>query len=121
MKRRSTVPNTCISIAGTRISCTTEHFPNIYAKCLSIGIDVSKDMILVSYRRTLQLWWVKRIFYGQTSTAISVCFGRMCQHRTARANRLASNSLLEAMVFSHRSYLASVAMIENLTFCRQYT
>jgi L-aspartate oxidase len=32
------------------------------------------------------------------------------------ANRLASNSLLEAMVFSHRSYLASVAMIENLTF-----
>ncbi len=94
----------------------TEHFPNIYAKCLSIGIDVSKDMIPVSPAAHYSCGGVKTDIHGQTSIKYLFASGECASTGLHGANRLASNSLLEAMVFSHRSYLASVAMIENLTF-----
>ncbi|HCY88981.1 MAG TPA: L-aspartate oxidase, partial [Chitinophagaceae bacterium] len=93
-----------------------EHFPNIHAKCLSIGIDVSKDMIPVSPAAHYSCGGIKTDAWGQTSIKNLFASGECASTGLHGANRLASNSLLEAMVFSHRSYLKSVEMIHSIDF-----
>ncbi len=90
-----------------------EHFPNIHAKCLSIGIDVSKDMIPVSPAAHYSCGGVKTDEWGQTSIRNLYASGECASTGLHGANRLASNSLLEAMVFSHRSYLASIRQLDQ--------
>lgn len=92
-----------------------EHFPNIYAKCISIGIDVMKDMIPVSPAAHYSCGGVKTDEWGQTSIKNLFASGECASTGLHGANRLASNSLLEAMVFSHRSYLAAMKQIENIS------
>lgn len=93
-----------------------EHFPNIHAKCISIGIDVSKDMIPVSPAAHYSCGGIKTDAWGQTSIKNLFASGECASTGLHGANRLASNSLLEAMVFSHRSYLKSVEMINSIDF-----
>lgn len=92
-----------------------EHFPNIHAKCLSIGIDVRKDMIPVSPAAHYSCGGVKTDEWGHTSIKHLFASGECASTGLHGANRLASNSLLEAMVFSHRSYLAACKEIHNVS------
>ncbi len=91
-----------------------EHFPNIHAKCLSIGVDVSKDMIPVSPAAHYSCGGVKTDEWGQTSIRNLFASGECSSTGLHGANRLASNSLLEAMVFSHRSFLASLKLVNDI-------
>lgn len=93
-----------------------EHFPNIYAKCLSIGIDVSKDMIPVAPAAHYSCGGVKTDQWGKTSIKNLFATGECASTGLHGSNRLASNSLLEAMVFSHRSYVASLQLIDEISF-----
>lgn len=93
-----------------------EHFPNIYEKCFSIGIDVSKDMIPVAPAAHYSCGGIKTDEWGRTSIKHLYASGECASTGLHGANRLASNSLLEAMVFSHRSYVKSVKEIENTSF-----
>jgi len=93
-----------------------EHFPNIQAKCMSIGIDVSRDMIPVSPAAHYSCGGIKTDEWGRTSIKHLYASGECASTGLHGANRLASNSLLEAMVFSHRSYLSSIEEITNLKF-----
>ena len=93
-----------------------EHFPNIYAKCLSIGVDVSKDMIPVSPAAHYSCGGVKTDEWGHTSIKNLYASGECASTGLHGANRLASNSLLEAMVFSHRSHLAALQQIDSISF-----
>jgi len=90
-----------------------EHFPNIYAKCLSIGVDVSKDMIPVSPAAHYSCGGVKTDEYGRTSISYLYAAGECASTGLHGANRLASNSLLEAMVFAHRAYKDSIELIRK--------
>lgn len=91
------------------------HFPNIYAKCKSIGIDVAKDMIPVSPAAHYSCGGVKTDEWGRTSIKKLYAAGECASTGLHGANRLASNSLLEAMVFAHRAYKDSSNVINELS------
>ena len=89
-----------------------EHFPNIYEKCLSIGIDITKNMIPVAPAAHYSCGGIKTDEHGRTSINNLYAAGECACTGLHGANRLASNSLLEAMVFAHRAYKDSIAKID---------
>ena len=90
-----------------------EHFPNIYEKCLSIGVDISKQMIPVAPAAHYSCGGIKTDEWGRTSIKNLFAAGECASTGLHGANRLASNSLLEAMVFAHRAYEKVVAMAND--------
>ena len=93
-----------------------DHFPNIYKKCIGIGIDISTQMIPVAPAAHYSCGGIKTDEWGKTSINNLYATGECASTGLHGANRLASNSLLEAMVLSHRSYLSSKEKISTTTF-----
>lgn len=91
------------------------HFPNIYEKCRSIGIDITKDMIPVAPAAHYSCGGIKTDEHGRTSIRNLYAAGECASTGLHGANRLASNSLLEAMVFAHRCYLDAITALERTT------
>lgn len=78
------------------------HFPTIYDKCKSIGIDPMKDLIPVVPACHYMCGGIRVDEQGQSSIQRLYAAGECSSTGLHGANRLASNSLLEAMVFAHR-------------------
>ncbi len=78
------------------------HFPTIYDKCMSIGIDPMKNMIPVVPACHYMCGGIKVDEMGRSTIDRLYASGECSSTGLHGANRLASNSLLEALVFSHR-------------------
>lgn len=92
------------------------HFPTIYAKCLSIGIDITRDMIPVVPAAHYTCGGIKVDENGMSSINNLFASGECASTGLHGANRLASNSLLESVVFSHRASLVAIEKVKEIKF-----
>lgn len=79
---------------------TRRHFPNIYEKCLSLGIDITKDMIPVAPAAHYLCGGIAVDYDGQSSIKRLYALGECSCTGLHGGNRLASNSLIEAVVYA---------------------
>ncbi len=93
-----------------------ERFPKIYQKCLDIGINPSQKMIPIVPTAHYSCGGIKTDKFGRTSISNFYAIGECASTDLHGANRLASNSLLEALVFSHNAFEDTVKNIDNINF-----
>ncbi len=93
-----------------------EHFPNILKKCLSLGIDPMKNFIPVTPAAHYMCGGIQVDEFGRSDIANLYAAGECARTGLHGANRLASNSLLEALVFSNRAYLNSIENFSSIIF-----
>ncbi|MDX2133163.1 MAG: L-aspartate oxidase [Saprospiraceae bacterium] len=103
MKKRGT---DCMFLDCRHLDQTAfkEHFPTIYDKCISVGIDPFQQMIPVVPACHYMCGGILIDAWGRSSIQRLYASGECTSSGLHGANRLASNSLLEAMVFSDRIY-----------------
>ncbi|MBL7856096.1 MAG: L-aspartate oxidase [Cyclobacteriaceae bacterium] len=91
-----------------------EHFPNIAEKCLAKGIDITREMIPVAPAAHYLCGGIDVDPDSRTSIANLYACGECSRTGLHGANRLASNSLLEALVYSHRCFLEVENKLEGI-------
>jgi L-aspartate oxidase len=82
----------------------TTRFPQVYRFCLDHGLDINKNLIPVAPAAHYIMGGVKTNIWGETSVAGLFAVGETACTGVHGANRLASNSLLEAVVFGQRIF-----------------
>lgn len=93
-----------------------EHFPNIYNKCMGLGIDPFVKMIPVVPAMHYLCGGILVDKQGRSSIGNLFAIGECACTGLHGANRLASNSLLEAIVFAHRAAETTNSTIKDIHF-----
>ena len=108
----------CLDARHLDMQVILSHFPAIYAKCLSIGIDMTKEMIPVVPAAHYTCGGIKVDKFARSSIKNLYASGECASTGLHGANRLASNSLLESLVFSHRASQDAISIFKSHPFMK---
>lgn len=100
--QHQTLPYVRLRISFADRDFLIRRFPTIYARCLEHGIDITKDDIPVGPVQHYMMGGVRTDLWGQTDIRGLYCCGEAACTGVHGANRLASNSTLECLVFGRR-------------------
>lgn len=95
-------------------------FPNIYEHCLQEGYDLSREYIKVTPAQHYLMGGIKTDTYGRTSMKGLFAVGETACNGVHGANRLASNSLLESLVYAKRAAGIVNDCIDNNEYSKEY-
>lgn len=115
MKRHG-LDHVCLDVTHKDAEETRHHFPNIYKKCLSIGIDITKDYIPVVPCQHYFCGGIKVDLNGLSSINRLYALGECSCTGLHGGNRLASNSLIEAVVYAETAARHSLEHIDEYSF-----
>jgi len=96
-----------------------EHFPNIHKKCLSTGIDITRDMIPVVPAAHYICGGIKVDQNGKTWIRSLYAVGETSSTGLHGANRLASNSLIEAIVYADKAVRHAIQQLPGIAIQEQ--
>lgn len=114
--KRHGIDHVCIDCRLLDHDDFISHFPNIHDKCMSLGIDFRSDLIPVVPAAHYMCGGIT-VNTDARSSILNLYATGECSHTGLHgANRLASNSLLEAVVYSHRAYLHAHRRIGDISF-----
>lgn len=99
--KQSSAPYVYLDISHRPAAFIREHFPNIHQHCLSLGIDMTIAPIPVRPAEHYLCGGIEAADHGKTTIPGLYAIGETAQTGLHGANRLASNSLLECLVFGH--------------------
>ena len=102
----------CLDVTHKDAEETRHHFPNIYQKCLSIGIDITKDFIPVRPAAHYMCGGIKVDLNGCSSIDRLYALGECSCTGLHGGNRLASNSLIEAVVYAEAAARHSLEHVD---------
>ena len=106
----------CLDVTHKDPEETKHHFPNIYAKCLSIGIDITKEYIPVVPCAHYMCGGIKVDLNGESTIHRLYAVGECSCTGLHGGNRLASNSLIEAVVYADAAARHAIENIDNYSF-----